>query len=326
MIEVPGAPTDLISSLHDDLEQIAVIFERQLASDHSFVNALSVHVGSYRGKMLRPMMVLLCGKIGEHTPDDEVLHTLAAVVEMIHVSTLVHDDVLDEATIRRSIPTINTLHGNEMAVMLGDYLISNAYHLCASLQNPYLNDALAGVTRQLCEGEILQLSNRNNLLLTQEEYLQIIGLKTAELVAASCRLGGIIGGLEASWIDHLELFGRLLGMAFQIRDDVLDLVGEESVVGKSLGTDLVKGKMTLPIILTLGLLNTGDRDQLQEALRCGDAPFVQQVVIKHGGVELAQEHADALIARATTLLDVLPMGDCVQTLESIAALTTTRTR
>jgi octaprenyl-diphosphate synthase len=193
------------------------------------------------------MLVLLSGKAvaGERELDDSHV-TLATVVEMVHMATLVHDDVLDEAELRRKGATINHLRGNEAAVLLGDYLISHSYHLCSSLQSQFASRTIARTTNHVCEGELLQIDNRNNLDLTEETYLQIITLKTAVLCATCCVLGATFAGGTKEQIDALETYGRTLGIAFQIQDDILDIVGDAGTVGKTLGIDVEKAKMTLP--------------------------------------------------------------------------------
>ena len=173
---------------------------------------------------------------------------LAAVVEMIHTATLVHDDMLDEAMIRRHAATVNAEWGNETAVLLGDYLFTHAFHLAASLDSTRACRWIGQATNKVCEGEMQQIHHRGNLDLDESDYFAIIEGKTAELTAVSCRLGASYAGAPESTVAALDRYGRNMGIAFQIADDVLDIWGEERVTGKSLGTDLEKQKLTLPII------------------------------------------------------------------------------
>src|SRR3982751_4392498 len=198
-------------------------FNDELTSNLGCVNHLVKHVSRFRGKMLRPTLVLLAGKACGELTDAHI--TLGTVVEMVHMATLVHDDVLDEAELRRKGATINHLRGNEAAVLLGDYLISHSYHLCSSLNSQLASRTIARTTNQVCEGELLQIDNRNNWDLTEETYLKIITLKTAVLTACCCRLGAHFAGATAAQVTALETYGRLLGTAFQIQDDILDIVG-----------------------------------------------------------------------------------------------------
>ena len=240
------ATTSIFDSIADDLAAAQRVFDRELHSRRSCVNALTDHLRSYYGKRLRPALLFLSAKtIAEPS---EAHHILAAVVEMVHLATLVHDDVLDEAEMRRHAPTISHLQGNEAAVLLGDYLISHAYHLCSSLQDQRASRTIAGATNTVCEGELLQLSHRGDLELNESTYFQIVADKTASLCAVCCQLGGLFSGGSESQVDALHRFGMELGVAFQIVDDILDLTGEPEKVGKSLGLDAKKAKLTLPII------------------------------------------------------------------------------
>lgn len=206
--------------------------------------------------MLRPVVVLLSGlaahpDAGRLSADDilsEAHATVAAVCEMVHMATLVHDDVLDEADTRRRGSTVNRLHGNEAAVILGDYLIASAYHLCSTLPSSRASLRVGRASMVVCSGELLQLHHRGDLSLDLPTYFEIVDRKTAELIAAAGELGAACSGADDTTCARLEAYGRNAGVAFQIQDDLLDLLGEEEVVGKSVGKDLEKGKLTLPII------------------------------------------------------------------------------
>src|SRR5918992_3252407 len=251
------------------------LFHEELTSDLTPVNALIKHVSRFRGKMLRPMLVLLSGKAVGELSDAHV--TLATVVEMVHMATLVHDDVLDEAELRRKGATINHLRGNEAAVLLGDYLISHSYHLCSSLDSQLASRVIGRTTNRVCEGELLQIDNRNNLELSEQTYLEIITRKTASLCATCCLLGAKFAGAGEARVSQLELYGLSLGNAFQIQDDILDLVGEEVMVGKTLGSDVEKGKMTLPLIHFLRTAPAEHRELLRSLLRGNDADTAERI-------------------------------------------------
>src|SRR5687767_3674404 len=238
--------SSLTECIGPQLAGVDELFRRELVSELGCVNTLVKHVARFRGKMLRPILLLLSGKACGELTDAHV--TIATVVEMVHMATLVHDDVLDEAELRRKGATINHLRGNEAAVLLGDYLISHSYHLCSSLDSPLASRVIARTTNTVCEGELLQIDNRNNLDLDEETYLKIITLKTATLCATCCFLGAKFAGGSESQVAALKTYGRALGIAFQIQDDILDIVGDADTVGKTLGIDIEKGKMTLPMI------------------------------------------------------------------------------
>src|SRR5262249_25288331 len=208
------------------------------------------HLQHYRGKRLRPALLLLtaraCGRV---TPAH---HTLAAVAEMIHTATLVHDDVLDDAALRRHVQTVNAGWGNQTSILLGDYLFTHAFHLSSTIGDARACELIGEATNRVCEGELHQVCERGNLDLTEAEYLDIIDGKTAELTSCCCRLGALYSGATTGVVEQLSRYGRWLGVAFQIADDLLDLVGEERTTGKSLGTDLDQQKLTLPLIYLLG--------------------------------------------------------------------------
>ncbi|MCW5754987.1 MAG: polyprenyl synthetase family protein [Phycisphaeraceae bacterium] len=247
VVHIPESLLGVHEVLSAGLARVEACFDQQVQSEHAPVRELVSHVGRYRGKMLRPTLCLLAGlATGESLTDDHI--TLAAVCEMVHMATLVHDDVLDEAEVRRGGRTINSLRGNEAAVMLGDYLIASAFHLCAQVQNQWYALEVARVSMALCSGELVQLANRDNLELDRTTYFDILDSKTAILIGAACELGACASGAHEDQRRALRTFGRELGIAFQIQDDLLDLLGDEHVVGKSVGRDLDLGKPTLPLI------------------------------------------------------------------------------
>jgi octaprenyl-diphosphate synthase len=246
---------------------------------------------------------------------------LAAVMEMIHMATLVHDDVLDEARVRRRGATINHLRGNEAAVMLGDYLISHAYHLCSGLGDADLARRVADATNTVCEGELLQLANRNNWQLDERTYFEIIRRKTASLCGACCALSATMHGADAATAERLGAYGQKLGIAFQIVDDLLDLVGAEQTVGKSLGRDLAKGKLTLPLIRHLQTLTPaqqrrrvqrfdiwaqGGSDDGQDAQ---ELEALRREVVQGDAIDYAKTRAMELAASAKQAALALPDSD-----------------
>lgn len=269
---------------------------------------------------------------------------LAAVTEMVHMATLVHDDVLDEAEMRRRGATVNYLHGNEAAVLLGDLLISNAFHLCSTLGRPELNERIGAVTNSMCAGELLQLHHRNDWSLDAATYYEIINRKTASLIGVCCELGAAESGADAGIACALGEYGRKLGMAFQIQDDLLDLIGDEFIVGKSLGRDLEKRKLTLPIILyfqtvspseredTLALLGTtnGDSDRAGTESRTiesstGRSPSSQATesslrarLAESGAIQQAHAEATRLVNEAKDELRLLRPSPALDLLREMA--------
>jgi octaprenyl-diphosphate synthase len=246
---MPGAATihDVYRDLGPALAEVEAEIDLVLASGEPAVADLCRHAGRFGGKRLRPALVLLIGDLLGGAGPRHV--RLGAVVELIHLATLVHDDVIDEATLRRSQSTVNAKWSNYEAVLLGDIIFARAIHLLARLGDPASLLRLTRAVSTLCEGEILQNRHRHDAGLSEDDYYRIIGAKTAELYAAGAALAAHLAEVPAEVASDIGGFARELGLAFQIVDDALDLVGTEEAVGKSLGTDLRSGKMTLPLVL-----------------------------------------------------------------------------
>jgi octaprenyl-diphosphate synthase len=304
--------------IQDDLKIVERIFDGEIACDLPFVRALCDTVRSYRGKMLRPALLLLSGKAaGKLSPAH---HTLAAVVEMVHMATLVHDDVLDQADERRRRPTIAALSGNTAAVLLGDFLISHAFHLCSGLHNQYASRRIAAATNTVCEGEMLQNAQRGNLDLTEGEYFEIIARKTGVLTAVCCELGAKFSGADDGTVSRMQAFGQAVGTAFQIVDDLLDIGGDAGEVGKTLGRDLAVGTLTLPVIHYLASVPRGQGDKFRAALGCGHPPDRCELAVTleaAGSMEYALSAARRLVFDALDELAPLPAGEARQSLSAL---------
>src|SRR5262249_9170696 len=249
-------------------------------------------------------------------------HTLAAVVEMIHTATLVHDDVLDGARVRRHVATVNAGWGNQVSILLGDFLFTHAFHLASTTGDPTACRIIGAATNRVCVGELQQCSERGNWALSEEEYLDVVDGKTAELTACCCRLGAHYAGVPGDVVEGLARYGRWLGVAFQIADDLLDLVGEERATGKSLGTDLEQQKPTLPLIhlLRQAPAETAGRVRhlLQRARGCpreARRPFL----VESGSLAYAHRRAVEFAARARAELACLPASPCRTILETLTS-------
>jgi octaprenyl-diphosphate synthase len=311
-------PLDLYGPVAADLEAVERILARTLQSRYAAVAPVVDHVGAYRGKRLRPVLLLLAARAcGRVTPAH---HVLGAVVEMIHTATLVHDDVLDGADVRRHVPTVNRLWGNETSVLLGDYLFTHAFHLASTLDDVRACRLIGAATNRVCEGEMCQGLERGNLELTEAAYYDVIDGKTAELLACCCRLGALYSGAPAEAVEALARYGRGVGMAFQIADDLLDLVGEERTTGKSLGTDVEQQKMTLPLIR---LLRQGPAGLAERARQILDAPgnhkreALAPCLAESDGLDYARRKAEEFAAKARRELACLPPSPCRAILESV---------
>lgn len=260
-IDTKSLLSELFEPIRRDLAIADALLEAELKHSNPFIDELAQRSYRVGGKRLRPALLLLSAQAVGGV--NAAHHTLAAVVEMVHTATLVHDDVLDEATLRRHEETINARWENQVSVLLGDYLFTHAFYLASTLETTHGCRTIGRSTNIVCEGELLQNAASGNFDLSREQYLRIIDAKTAELCACCCNLGAHYAGGDEATVDHLQQFGRHLGMAFQIADDLLDLEGDEQTTGKSLGTDLAKEKMTLPLIYLRDELGPGEQERLR---------------------------------------------------------------
>jgi octaprenyl-diphosphate synthase len=277
------------------------------------------------GKRLRPALVLLSAKGCGTIIEDHL--SIAAVMEMIHTATLLHDDVLDEATLRRHEDTVNARWNNEASILLGDYLLARAIIRMGKLNSAMAFQLIGQAARTLCEGEIRQVSWRGNFELSEHEYLNIIADKTAELTACCCRLGAHHAGADSYTSEKLGRFGRFLGIAFQIADDLLDVLGDEAVTGKSLGTDLLKQKATLPLIRLLGQAKGAERDELLNILTRSDnhrREALQSWYHRTDAISYARCKAVEYADRAIEELSCLPPSDACEALKSVATFSVAR--
>jgi len=308
-----------------ELEAVEEILRRELRSRYPFVDALVQHGIRLGGKRMRPALLLLAGQACGPLTDDHLL--LAAVVEMIHTATLVHDDVLDEAALRRHVPTVNARFDNEASVLLGDYLFSHAFYLASTVGSTLACQHIGRSTNIVCQGELLQIASRGNFRLTEMQYLRIIDGKTAELCACSCLLGASYAGGDEARQRSLRRFGRRLGMAFQIVDDLLDLTGDENETGKTLGSDLEKQKMTLPLIRLLELADAAHGRQVEEI---AELPAAQRreallpLLEQYDALSYARTRAARFAERARQELQGLPESPSRDVLESMTEFVVAR--
>ncbi len=307
--------------------------QQQLTSDLPPVQRLCRHVERYHGKMIRPALAMLSALASatddssvtlNREPDERVI-VISTVCEMVHLATLVHDDVLDDADTRRRTQTVNSLRGNEAAVILGDYLFSAAFGLCSTLGDQRTSQRIAEVGMVLCAGELLQLDHREDFSLDEPTYFEIVKRKTASLIAAACELGSRQGARSASAAAGgamtgeapaaaalLERFGTSLGIAFQIQDDLLDLTGDQQVVGKSLGKDLEKGKLTLPIIHHLATAGGERRGRTLELLHnhamdsAQRSELLRRWMTETDSINHARRVAESLVTDAREALQPIP--------------------
>ncbi|NQT39238.1 MAG: polyprenyl synthetase family protein [Planctomycetes bacterium] len=259
-----GQLQSIYAPVRTSLDQVEEILRDELSSDDPFVDRLAKHGFRIGGKRLRPALVLLSAQAGGTLRQEHLV--LAAVMELIHTATLIHDDVLDEATLRRHEQTVNARWDNEASVLLGDFLFAHAMQMASALDDTFVCRAVSKATKVMCDGELRQVANRGNYDLSEEHYLGIIDGKTAALCACCCQIGAYYAGASEEMGERFYRYGRELGVAFQVADDLLDVIGDEATAGKSLGTDLIKQKLTLPMIRLLGQLSESQREEVQSAL------------------------------------------------------------
>jgi len=308
-----------------DLEATDELLLRELESCQPFVADVLAHVTRFRGKRLRPMLVLLAAAATGEIRHEH--HVLAAVIEMVHTATLVHDDVLDDAETRRHIATVNVRWSNETSVLFGDYLFTHAFHLAASLDGTHACRVIGHATNVVCEGELAQVHQSGNLDLNESDYLGIIAAKTGQLCAVSCHLGAHFAGASESTVRSLEAYGRALGVAFQIIDDVLDVVGNEHETGKPVHADLKQRKLTLPLIRLIDQLPEQNSSELRQLLADPDADTIGKLTLffeASDAIGYSYERANEFAATARHHLNDLPDSEARQILVELTEFTTQR--
>jgi octaprenyl-diphosphate synthase len=296
--------------LEDDLNRVEEALLERAASRYEFVDLAAQHVIEGGGKRLRPILLLLSAKSLGYSGAD--MYHLAAAMELIHVASLVHDDVIDEAAVRRSRETLNARFGNKVAVLVGDYLHARVLAILVRCRCPEpVLRVVADATRSMCEGEVVGAHRARDFDLALVEYLRIIELKTAKLMAASCAIGALVATNDDAKIAALTDYGHRIGLAFQIVDDMLDLVGQPSRFGKPTQTDVREGKLTLPVMYARDQATAEERGRLAALFRAdarspSDVEWIVSVAETYGGVEHAAEVAEGYSRQAKECLTMLP--------------------
>ena len=312
--------------LRDDLAAVDVVLRQSLASDVTLIRQVAEYIIGSGGKRLRPALVLLAAQACAYRGSDH--RTLAATVEMIHTATLLHDDVVDESSLRRGHATANAMFGNAASVLVGDFLYSRAFQLMVSVHNMRVLRVLSDATNVIAEGEVLQLLNAGNPDVEERAYLDVIRRKTAKLFEAAAQLGAIVAEAQAPTEDALARYGMHLGTAFQLIDDVLDYSGDAEAIGKNLGDDLADGKPTLPLIRAMQVGGASDAELIRDALRQGRLDDFQPVVdalARTDALDYARRCAGNESLEAASALGVLRDSPAKQTLLKLATFAVERT-
>lgn len=316
----PAAVLEL--DVRADLERVEDALRAATASDEPLVHEAAAHVLAAGGKRFRPMLVLLAGFLGD--PADPRLIPCATAIELTHLATLYHDDVIDEALVRRGAQSANARYDNTVAVLAGDFLFAKASGISADLGG-YVSRVLADTIAVLCEGQIMETESAGNPDTSPERYLEVIRRKTAALIATSCHLGAWLAGAPPDAVGAATTYGEALGMAFQLSDDVLDVAGVEEESGKTPGTDVREGVYTLPVLLSVRGEAPGG-EELRDALGAGDVPRALGLLRSNGSLDLARRSVAEWEERARRALDPIAPGAARSALERLAAFVGERTR
>lgn len=313
----------------DDMRLVEEEFDRNLASEVSLIPTVGRYVLSSGGKRFRPLLCILSSRLAGYR--GERMIPLAAIMEFIHTATLLHDDVVDKADMRRGRESANAVWGNEASVLVGDFLFSKSFSLLTAYGDMRILNAVSTATTQMAEGEVLQLLKTCDVDLTEKEYLEVVISKTAVLLAVACEVGGLLGGLPEDKVQALRAYGMDLGIAFQLTDDCLDYVAEEAEFGKVVGTDLGEGKITLPLIHTMAVCTPEERERIAEVVNAEvvegeDLQYVMGLIERYDGIEAARQRALERVANAKARLAEFPACPEREALEGLADYVLVRRR
>lgn len=300
-----------LALISEDMAKVDVVIAQRLATDVPLVSQISNYIISAGGKRLRPaLLLLMSGALGGTSPHK---YQLAAVVEFIHTATLLHDDVVDESTLRRGRPTANESFGNAASVLVGDFLYSRAFQMMVECGSMRVMSILAEATNVIAEGEVLQLMNMHDASLDETAYLRVIRSKTAKLFEASARLAAVLTASDVATEEACATYGQALGTAFQVIDDALDYEGDASRMGKNLGDDLREGKVTLPLIIAMQRASSADAALIRQAIEQPDEQRLNQqlqsilsVIHRTDALQATHQAAKQESERASAALQALP--------------------
>jgi octaprenyl-diphosphate synthase len=291
------------------MRRVDEVIRSRLASRVTLIDQISHYIVNAGGKRIRPRLLLLFAEAFGFRGDER--HVLAATVEFIHTATLLHDDVVDESSMRRGRSTANAIFGNAASVLVGDFLYSRAFQMMVSVNHMRVLEVLADATNTIAEGEVLQLMNMHDPDLAVDEYLRVIRFKTAKLFEASARLGAILGGADAATEEACADYGRSLGTAFQLVDDLLDYGGKTDELGKNVGDDLREGKPTLPLLIAMARGSADERALVRHAIEAGEVERLADIVAivrRTGAIDATREAAEVQAAQARSGLEAVPAG------------------
>lgn len=315
----------MMSPIADDMEAVNAVIRKQLHSEVPLVNQIAEYIISAGGKRLRPVLALLMARAYGYSGSKH--HDLAAVIEFIHTATLLHDDVVDESSLRRGRQTANALFGNAASVLVGDFLYSRAFQMMVTVDNARVMQIVADATNVIAEGEVQQLLNMHNPDVSEESYLQVIRSKTAKLFEAAAQLGVLIAGAGEDAIAAAGEYGRSLGTAFQLIDDVLDYSGNATDIGKNVGDDLREGKPTLPLIYLMEHGTAGQRELVRNCIENGDEQHFHEIlaaITSSGALDYTRHEAGKAAQRAAASISTMSNSQFKDSLLQLSAFAVDR--
>lgn len=319
------ASTTVLQPIAADMDVVNLVIREQLYSDVPLIRQIAQYIINAGGKRIRPALVLLFANA--HGVRNSDHHRLATIVEFIHTATLLHDDVVDESSLRRGRQTANALFGNAASVLVGDFLYSRAFQMMVSIGDMRVMQITADATNVIAEGEVLQLLNMHDPGVTEERYLQVIRSKTAKLFEAAAQLGALIAGASDSEIEAASEYGRSLGTAFQLIDDVLDYSGNAVDIGKNVGDDLREGKPTLPLIYLMHNGTPSQRELVRTCIENGNENHFAEIlaaITTSGALDYTKRQAEAAARSAAVSISSLPNSQFKESLLELCAFAVAR--
>ena len=308
---------EIIKPIEDSLREFNLQYDGLANSGIKLLDTMVSHIGQTRGKQLRPILLLLISGAFDKTSSKAVRAALA--IETLHITTLIHDDVVDESLLRRGKQTLNSIWGNKLAVLVGDYLYAKVLNILIAIDDKEILKTISSVAQEMGEGELLQQENAREYNLTEDRYYEVIRKKTAVLFSACCKIGAIAANASDEEIKTMALFGECLGIAFQIQDDILDY-SKELNTGKTYGNDIREQKITLPLILGLNNATEKQREEIKEiyhkeSITQQEVDNIIDTITELGGIANAKKTIDEYFNKAYTLLDCLPNNQYKQSLQ-----------
>ncbi|WP_440874713.1 octaprenyl diphosphate synthase [Thalassotalea sp. PLHSN55] len=318
---------NILALAHDDMTAVNDLIFSQLHSDVALINQLGVYIVNAGGKRMRPMLTVLASRAFNYQGKDHL--SIAAIIEFIHTATLLHDDVVDESNMRRGRETANALFGNSASVLVGDFLYTRSFQMMVKLNDMRIMEILSDATNIVAEGEVLQLMNCNDPDTTEESYMEVIYCKTAKLFEAATRLAAVVSGQDEQTERAMQDYGKHLGTAFQLVDDIMDYTADAKEMGKNVGDDLAEGKPTLPLLYAMAHGNAEQKQLIRDAIEhCNGMDHLDAILdamAQTGSLTYTQKIAEQEADKAISALSVLPESEHKQALIALAHIAAKRT-